>query len=223
MGKKNISQEKIIQSFIASAFEKSAGATSLADISDILEIKKASLYNHFDSREAMYDATLEHCAKEVASVNFLPEKTIDNIKNNKVSPLPLLKRLITHFFELYENEPLFHIYVFVHTEQYFNLTALKIVEAELEKFTGELKALLQAFIVAEKMEKKSEKELKDLSLTIAAIILQQRDFYIATRKETVRQNPECDAGSLFALPTDETAVNKTVKLVEGIVKPLLTE
>jgi len=223
MSKKNISQEKIIQSFIASAFEKSAGATSLADISEILEIKKASLYNHFESREAMYDATLEHCAKEIANVSFLPEKTLDNIKNNKVAPLPLFKRLITRFFELYENEPLFHIYVFVHTEQYFNLPALKIVENELEKFTGEIKSILQAFAATEKLQKKTEKELKDISLTIAAIIFQQRDFYIATRKETVRQNPECDAGSLFALPTDETAVSKTVKLIEGIVKPLLTE
>ena len=47
MGRKNISQEKIIQAFLASAFEKSAGATSLSDIAEYLEIKKASLYNHF--------------------------------------------------------------------------------------------------------------------------------------------------------------------------------
>ena len=41
MSKKNISQEKIIQAFLASAFDKSAGATSLADVSEGLEIKKA--------------------------------------------------------------------------------------------------------------------------------------------------------------------------------------
>ena len=82
MGKKNISQERIIEAFILSAFEKSAGATSLADISDILEIKKASLYNHFESREAMYDATLEHCKKEIGAVSFLPEKTLDSIIKN---------------------------------------------------------------------------------------------------------------------------------------------
>jgi len=59
MSKKNISQEKIIQAFIASAFEKSAGGTSLADISESLEIKKASLYNHFSSRDEMYTAESE--------------------------------------------------------------------------------------------------------------------------------------------------------------------
>ena len=40
MSKKNISQEKIIQAFLASAFDKGAGATSLADVSEGLEIKK---------------------------------------------------------------------------------------------------------------------------------------------------------------------------------------
>ena len=73
MSKKNISQEKIIQAFMASAFDKSAGASSLADVSEILEIKKASLYNHFESRDAMYAATLSYCAQEVEAVSFLPE------------------------------------------------------------------------------------------------------------------------------------------------------
>ena len=65
MSKKNISQEKIIQAFIASAFEKSAGGTSLADISESLEIKKASLYNHFSSRDEMYAAAVDFCGKKL--------------------------------------------------------------------------------------------------------------------------------------------------------------
>lgn len=223
MSKKNISREKIIQSFISSAFEKSAGATSLADISESLEIKKASLYNHFESRDAMYAATLNHCKKEIESVNFLPEKTLDTIKNNKTSPISLFKRLITRYFELYEAEPLFQIYVFVHTEQYFNLEALQIIESEITRISNDIKLILQEFSNTEKIIKKTDKELKDISLQILTIIFQQRDIYIAERKETMRQNPESGAGSLFALPTDETAVNRTVKLVEGIIKTLLPE
>ena len=87
MSRKNISQEKIIQSFLASAFEKSAGATSLADISHSLEIKKASLYNHFESKENMYSSTLELCGKEINLVSFLSDKTIDSIKNGKTTLL----------------------------------------------------------------------------------------------------------------------------------------
>ncbi len=220
MSKKNISQEKIIQSFLTSAFEKSAGATSLADISEILEIKKASLYNHFENRDAMYDATIYHCGKEVESIKFLPEKSLESIQNNKTTPSAFFKKMITRFFEMYENEPLFQIYVFLHTEQYFNLDALNIVKKEIESVTNEIKEILSAFASVDKIGKKNEKELKDLASAITSIIFQQRDFYIVKRKETVRQNPDCGAGSLFALPTDESSLNKTIKLVDTILKTL---
>ena len=52
------------------------------------------------------------------------------------------------------------------------------------------------------------------------LILQQLDSYITNRKETVRQNPDCSAGSLFALPTDDAAVTKAVKMVELLLKPV---
>jgi len=220
MSRKNISQEKIIQSFLASAFEKSAGATSLADVSDSLEIKKASLYNHFESKENMYDSTLELCGKEIQIVSFLSDKTLDSIKNGKSALQPLLKRLITRYFNLFETEPLFQMYVFVRTEQYFNLDALKIVREENEKITDEIRKILQAFMDIGKIPACSEKELREKAGAISAIIIQQRDLYIANRKEIVRQNPESGAGTLFALPSDDDAVSKAVKMVEFTLKAL---
>ncbi len=220
MSKKNISQEKIIQAFIASAFDKSAGATSLADVSEGLEIKKASLYNHFESRDAMYEATMAYCAQEVSSIRFLEEKTLESIKGGKVAPAAVFKKLITRYFELFENEPLFQIYVFVHSEQYFNLEALKIVEGENNQICDSIKDILTAFVAAKKLAKKTEKELKDIAGEIAAVLIQHRDFYIAARKETVRQNPDSKAGGLFALPTDEAALGRTLKLVETMLKSL---
>ena len=220
MSKKNISQEKIIQAFLASAFDKSAGATSLADVSEGLEIKKASLYNHFESRDAMYAASIAYSAQEVGAVSFLEEKTLESIKGGKVAPAAVFKKLITRYFELYENEPLFQIYVFVHSEQYFNLDALKIVEGENNQLCDSIKDLLSAFVAAKKIEKKTEKELKDIAGELAAVIIQHRDAYIAARKETVRQNPDSKAGGLFALETDEAALSRTLKLVEVMLKAL---
>ena len=220
MSKKNISQEKIIQAFLASAFDKSAGATSLADVSEGLEIKKASLYNHFESRDAMYAASIAYSAQEVGAVKFLEEKTLDTIKGGKTAPAALFKKLISRYFELYENEPLFQIYVFVHSEQYFNLDALKIVEGENNQICDSIKDILTAFAAAKKIAKKTEKELKDAAAELAAVIIQHRDAYIAARKETVRQNPDSKAGGLFALPTDEAALGRTLKLVEVILKAL---
>lgn len=220
MSKKNISQEKIIQAFISKSFEKSPGATSLADIAEILEIKKASLYNHFASREAMYDATMYHCGKEISSIRFLPEKSLETISNTKTTASSFFKKLITRFFEMYENEPLFEIYAFIHTEQYFNVEALKIVEKEIETISSDIKDILQALCEAGKLQKKSEKELKEYAGLITSLIFQQRDYYIAARKETLRKNPDCGVGSLFALPTDESSLNKTIKLVDNVLKVL---
>lgn len=220
MGKRNISQDKIIQAFLANAFEKSAGATSLADVADTLEIKKASLYNHFESRDSMYDATIQACGKEFLYVSFLGDKTLESIKAGKNALSPLFKRLITRWFNLYENEPLFHMYVFIHTEQYFNLTALEIVRRENEKIIDEIRKILSAFIEIGKIKLQNDKEAKDAAGTIASILLQQLDFYIANKKEVVRQNPESGAGSLFALPTDNLALNNSIKLVDTFLKSL---
>ena len=223
MSKKNISQEKIIQSFLSSSFNKSAGSTSLADIADDLEIKKASLYNHFSSKEEMYDSTIQFCKTEIASIPFLTEKILASISANKTSISVLLKRLISKYFNLFENEPLFQMYTFIHSEKYYNLSALQVVTSETEKLTNDIKQIICEYIKINKIAQKSEKELKELSSAITSIILNQLDSYIAEKKETVRQNPESGAGSLFALPTDEKSLNKTTKIVESICNLLNIE
>ncbi|MDD6969805.1 MAG: TetR/AcrR family transcriptional regulator [Treponema sp.] len=221
MGRKNISQEKIIQAFLASAFEKSAGATSLSDIADYLEIKKASLYNHFQSRDAMYEATVYHCGKCIEEISFLPEKSLENIKTNKLTASQIFKKFITRYFELYDSEPLFQVYTFIRTEQYFNREALIIVQNELKKINDEVFSIIKVLTECGKLSNRNEKELKELASSITVVIIQQRDFYIATRKETVRQNPDCGAGSLFALPTDDKALSGAVKLVENLIKIIM--
>ena len=113
------------------------------------------------------------------------------------------------------------MYVFVHTEQYFNLDALEIVRNEQQKVTDEIRRVLSSFIDAQKIPPHSEKEIKDTASGIASIIFAQRDFYIANRKETVRQNPESGAGSLFALPTDDEAIQQTIKIVENLLKTFI--
>ena len=221
MGRKNISQEKIIQAFLASAFEKSAGATSLSDIADYLEIKKASLYNHFQSRDAMYEATVYHCGKCIEEISFLPEKSLENIKTNKLTASQIFKKFITRYFELYDSEPLFQVYTFIRTEQYFNREALIIVQNELKKINDEVFSIIKVLTECGKLSNRNEKELKELASSITVVIIQQRDFYIATRKETVRQNPDCGAGSLFALPTDDKALSGAVKLVENLIRIIM--
>ena len=200
MSKKNISQEKIIQAFLTSAFDKSAGATSLADVADSLEIKKASLYNHFESRDAMYDATITYCAEQIGKVEFLTQKVLEAVTAGKTTVPAAIKKLIARYFALFDSEPLFKMYVFVHTEQYFNVAALKIVQEQIEKINEDIKKLIP---------------VKETAAILTSLILQQLDAYIAVRKETIRQNPETGAGSLFELPSDNNIINKAGKLAEA--------
>ena len=220
MSKKNISQEKIIQAFLTSAFDKSAGGTSLADVADSLEIKKASLYNHFESRDAMYIACVEYCKNQIGAVDFLVQKVLDSIINGKAVVLAVFKKLIARYFALFDSEPLFKMYVFVHTEQYFNAECLKIVQEQNERVSEDIKNIFTAFMQKGQIKEKSEKELKDLACDCTSLIMHQLDSYIAVRKETVRLNPETGAGSLFELPSDNNIINRAVKIVESFVNCL---
>ena len=216
MSKKNISQEKIIQAFLTSAFDKSAGATSLADVADSLEIKKASLYNHFESRDAMYDASITYCSEQISKVEFLTQKVLETVNSGKSTVQAAIKKLISRYFSLFDSEPLFKMYVFVHTEQYFNVNALKTVQNQIEKISEDIKTLFATCI-----KDKSEKEIKELASAYTSLILQQLDAYIAVRKETIRQNPETGAGSLFELPSDNNIINKASRLVDAFVTSVI--
>ena len=134
-----------------------------------------------------------------------------NIASGKSTVQAAIKKLISRYFSLFDSEPLFKMYVFFFFFQYFNAKALKIVQNQIEKIADDIKGLLPADA------NKSEKEIKDLASIISSLIMQQLDAYIALRKETVRQNPETGAGSLFELPSDNNIINKASKLVEGLL------
>lgn len=220
MGKKNISQEKIIQAFLYSSFDKSAGGTALSDVANTLEIKKASLYNHFESRDAIYESTLNYCKNEFQSVSFLSDKALDTVEKNKISIKILFKKLITRYYNLFENEPYFQIFVFLQTEKYFNYAAFEIISDLNLKLINDIKKIFRSFQKVGKLENFLEKDLQEISEHISLIIFQSMDFYLAKRKEIVRQNPDSGAGCLFALPTDNELLNKTLKNIELYFKYL---
>ena len=146
---------------------------------------------------------------------FITPKQLEAVNAGKITVQSFLKKAISRYFALFDSEPLFKMYVFVHSEQYFNANALKIVQNQAEKVTEDVKSVLLAYI-----KDSSEKEIKDIAAAVSCLILQQIDAYIALRKETVRQNPETGAGSLFELPSDNNIINRAAKLVETYINSL---
>ncbi len=224
MSKKQITQEKIIQSFLSSAAEKGAGATSLSDISDMLEIKKASLYNHFASRDDMYNATLEYCSAEILNSTFMPVEIVESAatgKNaSKGTALSYFKKAVTQYFKLFECDPFYKMYVFIHSEQYFNRKALDIVQADYKRLSDQLRDALKVFKKAGKCDFE-DKELKDICSYLVSVITNQLDLYIARKQEIIRQNPDTGVGSLFALPTDEAQLEANLHIFESSLKKIV--
>lgn len=217
MARKQINKEKIIHSFLSCSAEKSPGATSLADISEILEIKKASLYNHFSCRDEMYEATLKYCEEEILGATFITDKNMEAAASEKTQPAALLKKIISRYFKLFDTEPFLPIYIFVQSEKYFNGKAFETAEAITKKLTADLKELLKVFADSGKINV-DDKEMKEIPVTIMALMMNQLDLYIAEKKETIRMNPETGAGSLFAPETDDSSLARYIKPIETYIK-----
>lgn len=221
MARKKLSREKIINAFLVSAFDSSAGATSLQNISDILQIKKASLYNHFESRDEMYAAVVLYCREYLDDVNFLPDDMFLNGSFIEEDIFSVVKKILRRYILLFENEPLFQIYVFIHTEQYFCRAAYLAVDAERNKIQNGFRTIFDAYLETGAICNSESKDMHTLSDWYASAFLQQLDIYIMRKKEIVRQNPECGAGSLFSMPSDESELEEILKIAEENLRQIV--
>ena len=265
MAKKRIDRDKIIQAFLTCAFEKSAGAVSLADIASLLGVNKASLYNHFSSRDAICEAAIDFCAEYMSGVRFIPESAASLVP---LSFSDALAKIIKQYFRSYEIEPLFQMYAFIHSSKFFSSEAFRAAERETQKIADDTASFIARFAAEGKLpgteskaeqtnpldagsagnanrtgdmrqtdgmqtaDAKAEKQtdgatdagsagdaphtlqtapsdaLKKRALFFARELSAELSAYIVEKKETLRQNPESGAGSLFALPADDSALAK---------------
>lgn len=216
MPQKRIDKNKIINAFLSLAFDKSAGAVSLADIANVLGVKKASLYNHFASRDEMYAETVAFCAEYLESVSFY----VDDF-----ATAPQLAEkfsaLIMQYFRSHTMEPLLQVYSFIHSEKYFNETASRAAENAKKKITEDVKKILLLANFsqpADALPSETSSHFANAPQLIATLILQSLDSYVLQRKDAIRKNPEQVAGSLFELPFEETIQQKLIAQVTEILR-----
>ncbi|MBQ9630543.1 MAG: TetR/AcrR family transcriptional regulator [Treponema sp.] len=218
MAKKKLDKDKIINAFLNCAFEKSAGAVSLADIANLLDANKASLYNHFSSREEIYEETLDLCARYMHSVSFVTDKTVFSEE-----PFALAaEKIIMQYFRSYELEPLFQMYSLVHSCQFFSSKAALAVQEELKKIEEGVKLLILAYQKSIEntnsnkniaQEKKASNQLENnmqknnshenIAKFFAFAIFAKLNLFVANKKEYIRKNPESGAGTLFSDSSEE--------------------
>ena len=112
------------------------------------------------------------------------------------------------------------MYAFIFSEQYFNRKAMEIASAEYKRICDETKIILKIFFDAGTI-KAEEKDLKDIAVVFTSLMFTQLDIYISQKKEIIRQNPDAGVGSLFALPTDESMLNKCMKVIMTYLESVL--
>lgn len=190
-----VTREKIILAFLDSAFVKNAGGTALSDVADRLGIKKASLYNHYESRDAMVEDCIRWCGDYYRKTYFIPTD-IDSI-SQRYPAENVMKAIVNRWFKMNEKEPLMQIYSFIESEKYISTEAANIALETREKLVNQTKQALRSLGAAGKIIDLEENDLDTLARIMTSIAISSLDEYIVSKKIEIRSNPEGGKGSLF--------------------------
>lgn len=206
-----ITKESIIKSLLDTAFYKSAGGTSLSDIAESLGIKKASLYNHFESRSDIIEQTTSSCAEYLKSISFIPAE-IENVAK-KYPVETVLKGIVSRYVKMHEKAPLFQIYTFVESQKYFDIKTAQIIKEENKKLESQTEIVLECLLNLEKI-KITKEQIPGISKWFCAGINDFLNRRLLERKQVVVQNPKSGEGELFTLQSDDKGIDEINRLVE---------
>lgn len=206
-----ITKESVIKSLLDTAFYKSAGGTSLSDIAESLGIKKASLYNHFESRSDIIEQTTSSCAEYLKSISFIPAE-IENVAK-KYPVETVLKGIVSRYVKMHEKAPLFQIYTFVESQKYFDIKTAQIIKEENEKLESQTEIVLECLLNLEKI-KITKEQIPEISKWFCAGINDFLNRRLLERKQVVVQNPKSGEGELFTLQSDDKGIDEINRLVE---------
>lgn len=195
MPAEKITHERIIRAVLETAFVNSAGATSLSDIAGILGIKKASLYNHYASRDAMMEDTLRYCGDYCKRISFIPQDM--DSTSAKYTAEAVLKGMLHRWLKMYEKEPLVLIYSFIESEKYFTGEAAGISTENHQKLVEQTCVALKSLAQAKKIKTTDEDAILVKAKIFASLVTDILDGWMVQKKEQIRSNPQTGEGELF--------------------------
>lgn len=223
MAKKRIDKDKIISAFLYCAAEKSAGAVSLSDIAAVLSVNKASLYNHFSSRDEIFEEAISFSAKYIAAIPFASEAATSATE----SFFEALEKTLLHYFREAMLDPLFQIYTFIHSCKFFSEKALAATKNEEAKIAEGVARLAQFYKVGVQV---GGDDIGDIGVQgdtgvqvggdvyfFAKITLAAIEKFICEKKSKIRKAPESGVGSLFSSNSEETE-NEVRSIVGDVMK-----
>ena len=106
-------REEIINALLSLGEEKGLANVSLSDIAMEVGIRKASIYSHFESQQALTDAAMSYCAKMLSERKF----TVDFKARDASS---LIYSLADSFMQTFTEAPLSSYYSIIRQQMLFN-------------------------------------------------------------------------------------------------------
>ena len=209
-----VSKDDIIRALLDEAFMRSAGETSLKDIADKIGIKKASLYNHFESREDIVKQTFASCAEYVAAITFTP-KDIDAV-TKKYPAQVVFKGIVNRYFKMHEKAPLFQIYTFVESQKYFSREAAEIIARQDAKILSDTQTVLKSLTSFEKL-RLTDEAIQGASRWFCAGLKNMLERYLQDRKQLVANSPASGEGELFSLPAEGKGLDKVDAFIDAFI------
>ena len=213
MGAK-VTKDDIIRALLDTAFFHSTGATSLKDIAEKIGIKKASLYNHFESRDDIIKQTMDSCKEYVEAIMFTP-KDIESV-TKKYPPDIVFKGIVNRYFKMHEKTPLFQIYTFLESQKYFVKEASDIIKEENKKVIRQTAQVLKALRANGKISIEEQK-IENVAVWFCSGMKELLNLYLLDKKIVVVNNPDSGEGQLFSLPADESALEKIDTYIDSFI------
>ena len=168
-------KEKIILATLELAAQNGLGSVSMSQIAEKLGIRKPSLYNHFESKEAMIEAMYR----------FLRERSRSNVSNADIDPESLVKDrtaeevlmfTVMNYNKLNEQPEMVNFYKVIYSQRAIDPTAAGIMAEETEKMLRATKALFYALQVHGKISVSDvDAAAESFAMTVHAITEYQLD------------------------------------------------
>ena len=178
MKKEKISREKIIEAFLKVSFRKSSSGTALSDLANELGIKKASLYNYYENRDAMVSDVFRFCSDSLKEISLSDSQDICDFSVDLFRVFDI--QMNTEILSLIDSEKLFDDLAFTAFEE-FKIRLIKLLRHRLkdrtEFFVGALLFLLVDYVSAKKMMARNGDEIEFSESRIRLVI---NSFYLST-------------------------------------------
>ena len=139
-------KEEIIHATLELAAEKGLGSVSMQQIASKVGITKASLYNHFSSREEIVDAMYEVLRNASKEKNNIGEINYDMLTKDK-SMSEILSGVVYSYKQMINDPEMMLFYKVILSERSINKAAAEIMVKETKTMINATKTLFYAMQV----------------------------------------------------------------------------